>query len=195
MTSLVAAAQLNYYLPMYYDRLFQLEQEQLLSLVDRSTAHIQRVHKLLKTSSIKRRPRQFWEKPSRVGIWWDNFINNVVVPEEWVENFRMSKDSFMSLCYELKPYIEKNATRLRVPIPFRKRVAITIYYLVDEGRYRKTTNTFGVSKAAVSVIVREVYHAITLHLGPKYIKIPTTDEDVLKAVEEFEKILVSFNVL
>ena len=70
-----------------------------------------------------------------------------------------------------------------------------IYYLVDEGRYRKTANAFGVSRSAVSVIVREVCHAISLYLGPKYIKISTTYEDVLKAVEEFEKGLVSLNAL
>ena len=74
-----------------------------------------------------------------------------------------------------------------LPIPFRKRVAITIYYLVDEGRYHRTANAFGVSRAAVLVLVREVCCAISLHLGPKYIKMPTTNEYVLKAVEEFEK--------
>ena len=93
----------------------------------------------------------------------------------------------MSLCYELKPYIEKDITRLRLPIPFTKRVAITIYYLVDEGRYRKTANAFGVSRSSVSVIVREVCQAISLHLGPKCIKMPTTDEEVLNAATEFER--------
>ena len=187
INSLAAEAQHNYCLAVYYDALFQIEQQQLLSLVHHSTAQIQRVYKLLNSSSKRRRPRRFWVRPGRVETWWDTFINNVVMPEEWVENFRMSKDSFMSLCYELKPYIEKNVTRLRVPIPFTKRVAITIYYLVDEGRYRKTANAFGVSRAAVSVIVREVCHAISLHLGPKYIKMPATEEDVIKAVGEFEK--------
>ena len=192
---LAAAAQHNFCLAVYYDQLFQLEQQLLLSLVNHSTARIQRAYKLLKNSSKKRRPRRFWERPGRVGCWWDNFINDVVIPEEWVENFRMSKDSFMSLCYELKPYIEKEVTRLRLPIPFTKRVAITLYYLVDEGRYRKTANAFGVSRAAVSIIVRDVCRAISLHLGPKYIKMPTTDEDVLNAVEAFEKSMVSLNVL
>ena len=35
--------------------------------------------------------------------------------------------------------------------------------------------------------MREVCHAIFLYLGPKYIKMPATDEDALKAVEEFEE--------
>ena len=93
----------------------------------------------------------------------------------------------MSLCYELKPYIEKDITRLRLPIPYTKRVAITIYYLGDEGRYRKTANAFGVSRSSVSVIVREVCQAISLHLGPKCIKMPTTDEEVSNAATEFER--------
>ena len=37
------------------------------------------------------------------------------------------------------------------------------------------------------MIVKEVCHAISLHPGPKYIKTPEIEEDVLKAVEEFEK--------
>ena len=92
---------------------------------------------MLKRSSKKRKPRRFWERPGRVGTWWDNFISNVVVPEEWLENFRMSKDSFMFLSDELKPYMEKEVTRMRLPIPFTKRVAIVIHYLVDEGRTAK----------------------------------------------------------
>ncbi len=106
---------------------------------------------------------------------WDNFVINVVGPEEWVENFRMSKNSFMSLCNKLKPYKEKDMTTMRMPIPLIKRVAITIYYLVDEGRYRTTANAFGLSRSAVSVIVREVCQAISLHMGSKWIKMPPTD--------------------
>ena len=97
INSLAAAAQHNFCLAVYYDKLFQLEQQQLLSVVDHSTARIRRAYKLLKHPLKKRRPRRFWERPGRVGTWWYNFINNVVVPEEWVENFRMSKDSMYRL--------------------------------------------------------------------------------------------------
>ena len=128
-----------------------------------------------------------WVQPGRDETWWDNVITNVVMPEDWFENCRILKDSFMSLCYELKPYIYKNITKLRVPIPFTKCVAIAIYYMVDECRYCKPANALGVSRATVSVIVREVCHAISLHLGPKYVKMPATEEDVSKAVQEFEK--------
>ena len=34
--------------------------------------------------------RRFWTRPGRTSAWWDNFIHEVVIPEEWLENFRMS---------------------------------------------------------------------------------------------------------
>ncbi len=55
---------------------------------------------------------------------------------------------------------------------------MTLYYLSDEGRYRKVANAFGISRASVSVIVREVYEVITRQLGPKYIKLPKTEDEV-----------------
>ena len=51
------------------------------------------------------KPRQFWIRPGRTCMWWDNFIKDVVVPEEWKENFRMTKTSFMNLCQQLRPHI------------------------------------------------------------------------------------------
>lgn len=131
--------------------------------------------------------RKFWVRPGRTSSWWDNFVNGVVVDAEWRENFRMSRDSVVALCEELRPYIEKLTTNMRVPIAPLKRVALTLYYLSDEGRLRKTANAFGVSRQAVSVIVRETCTAITDHLGPKYIRLPFTEPDAADLVEGFHR--------
>ena len=98
----------------------------------------------------------------------------------------MSKESFLLLCTELHPFLSKQTTHLRTPIFVEKRVAVTLHYLADEGRYWKVANAFEISKASVSLIVREVCTLITF-LWPKYIKVPTTEEEVLKAVEQFEQ--------
>ena len=37
-----------------------------------------------------RQMRQFWVRPGRSSVWWDNLMNNVTVESEWKENFRMS---------------------------------------------------------------------------------------------------------
>ena len=49
--------------------------------------------------------RQFWIRPGRVRTWWENFKNDTVVANEWRENFRMSKNSFLILCNEVRPFL------------------------------------------------------------------------------------------
>ena len=133
------------------------------------------------------RPRRFWVRPGRTSAWWDNFVSQIVVPEEWRENFRMSRESLNSLAEELRPHIEGNNTIMRTAVDVVKQVAVTSYYLSDEGRMRKTTNAFGLSRQAVSKIVRKVCKAIMIHLGPKYINLPSTEEEVHNLVKKFHR--------
>ena len=97
----------------------------------------------------------------------------------------MSRDTFLILCEELRPFIEKQATNMRLPVDVERQVASSLYYLSDEGRIRKTTNAFGLSCQVISVIIRRVCIAITVHLGPKYIKLPSTEVEVKEAVAKF----------
>ena len=78
---------------------------------------------------------------------------DVVLPAEWRENVRMSKASFSKLCEELRPYIERQSTNMRSPVEVERQVAVTLYYLSDEGRLRKTANAFGLSRSCVSITV------------------------------------------
>ena len=50
--------------------------------------------------------RRFWTRPGRTSAWWDNFVNEVVVAEEWRENFRMSRRNLLKLSELLRPHIE-----------------------------------------------------------------------------------------
>ena len=107
----------------------------------------------------------------------------------------MSRSSVLKLSEELRPYIEGKATRMKQPVDVVKKVACTLYYLSDEGRMRKTANTFGISKQVVPKIVRELCYAITKHLGPKYIKVPFTEGGVRELTEHLEKHMASLNAL
>ena len=80
--------------------------------------------------------------------------------------------------------MQKQNTHLRKPLSVEMCIAVTLYYLSDEGRYHKTANAFGIAVATVSLIVREVYKAITL-LGRKYISLPTIPQDVEQYVSNF----------
>ena len=152
----------------------------------------QRCIEMLTFSSIRSRKvtktkakRRFWIRPGRTRVWWDNFLNGVMLAEEWKENFRMDKDNFYKLCGELRPFIERKVTNMRLPVSVETQVALTLYYLSDEGRLRKTANAFGLSRACVSIIIRRVTRAITVHLGPNYIKFPMTENAVKNCVTNF----------
>ena len=102
----------------------------------------------------RQHPRRFWIKPGRTQAWWVSFVNNLAPPEEWKENFRMSRATFLSLCQTMKPHIERQNTHMRHPVEVERQVALTLYYLADEGRMKKTANAFGLFRSSVSIIVR-----------------------------------------
>uniref|UniRef100_A0A3B3D670 DDE Tnp4 domain-containing protein n=1 Tax=Oryzias melastigma TaxID=30732 RepID=A0A3B3D670_ORYME len=135
----------------------------------------------------ERRRRRFWVRPGRTASWWENFELEVILPDEWRENFRMSRLSLLSLSELLRAHIEGQTTVMRSPVDVVKKVACTLYYLADERRLRKTANAFGLSRQVVSKVVRQVCKAITVHLGPQYVKLRTTENDVHSLVEAFEK--------
>ena len=137
----------------------------------------------------RKKTRARWVRPGRTSAWWDNFMNNVMLDDEWRENFRMSKVNFFKLCDELKPYLTKTTTNMSKAVPVEKQIAVTLYYLSDEGRYRKVSNAFGLGKSTVSEIVRRVCSVISIVFNRtqvvKYIKLPKTEVEVKEAVEKF----------
>ena len=60
-------------------------------------------------------------------------------------------------------------------------------YLSDEGRLRKTANSFGLSRPCVFVIIRRVTRAVTLHLGPNYMTLPIPGNAIEDALTNFLK--------
>ena len=133
----------------------------------------------------RRRRRRFWIRPGRTCAWWNNFLSDAVLPEEWKENFRMTKTSFYTVFDELRPFIQRQTTIMRLPVDVEKQVALTLYYLSDEGRLRKTANAFGLSRSCVSIVIRRVTRAVAMHFGPKYIQVPLTEEAVNEKVAKF----------
>ena len=90
----------------------------------------------------------------------------------------MSEASFYMLCEELTPYLTKQTTKLRKPVSVETQVAATLYYLADEGKMRKASNSFGLAKTTVSKVIRRFTSVISEKLGAKYIVLPKTKEEV-----------------
>ena len=140
-----------------------------------------------KSRVIKRKPavRKYWVRRGKDRYRWENFASRKVVEKEWQENFRMSRKTFQILCAELHLYIFKNDTGFRNAVPVDKQTAVTLYYLSDEGGMEKVANAFGIGKSTVSVIIRRVTKATSVHLTPKYIQIPSTEKEVQEMVGQF----------
>lgn len=130
----------------------------------------------------ERRPRRFWIRPGRTSLWWDNFLNGIMQEEEWKEIFRMSHVSFFHLANLLCPHIERQVTIMHAPVSVETQLAVTSYYLSDEGRLRKVANAFDLSSSCYSITVRRVS---STHLGPHYIKLPTTEQSVKEKISKF----------
>ena len=99
----------------------------------------------------------------------------------------MNRETFLKLCDDLRPSLEGQATRMRMPLSVEKQVAVTLYYLADEGRMRKVANAFDIGKSTVSKVVRRVTMAISRLLGPQYIKHPQTIGKVEEMATHFQQ--------
>ena len=66
----------------------------------------------------------------------------------------------------LRPYLLRKRARLRTPISIEAQVGSFLYYISDEGRYGKTGNAFGISRASISRIIRGASYAVTTFVGP-----------------------------
>ena len=103
----------------------------------------------------------------------------------WKENLRMSRHTFTIIYAVLRPYIEKQNTRMREAISVEKRVAVTVWKLATNIEYRTLSALFGIGRSTVGEIIIETCKAIT-KLLPRYVKIPRGDslKEVIKGFEE-----------
>ena len=145
-------------------------------------------YRQLRSRFMRRKKKRYWKNPGRTEKWWQNMLDGSMLPEEWIVNFRMCRNDFMKLEEKLRPYIRPSKDSFRGDtICSVKKLAMTLYYLKDQGSLRMTSNLFGIAPTTLSATIRKVCHAITTVLGPQLIKFPTTKDDLQHLTSEFEK--------
>ena len=97
----------------------------------------------------------------------------------------MSRKPFYEFCDMLRPYLEKKRTGLRTPTSVEEQVDSFLYYINDKVRYRKTSNAFGIFRTSISRIIRRLSYAVTTFMGPKLIRLPTTEGQVQELAHGF----------
>ena len=103
--------------------------------------------------------RAVWVR-DRSRVWWDHIVGTTFTPDDWLTNFRMSRNTFLYLCNELKAELMRSDTTMRKAISVEKRVAVTLWYLASNADFRTIGHFFGISKVSVSHIRKDVCKAI-----------------------------------
>ncbi|KAM7163464.1 uncharacterized protein RBU57_007784 [Macrochelys suwanniensis] len=126
--------------------------------------------------------RRFWARETSTE-WWDHIVMQVWDDEQWVQNFRMRKATFMGLCEELVPALRCKDTRLRAALTVEKRVAIAIWKLATPDCYRSVANQFGVGKSTVGIVLMQVCKAINRILLRRTVT-PGNVQDIVAGFEQ-----------
>ncbi|KAL8221496.1 UNVERIFIED_CONTAM: hypothetical protein K2H54_068631 [Gekko kuhli] len=73
----------------------------------------------------------------------------------------------MKLAGTLRHRLEQQNTHIRPAIPVEKRLAITLWYLANQGYFREIRHLFGVGLSTAFIITKEVCQAILEELFKK----------------------------
>ena len=118
-------------------------------------------------------------------MYWEAAKSGAFGDEWWHENLHMSKTTFSVLCDKLRPHISKAATKYHLPVAVDMQVAVTIWCLATNIIYRTIAKLFRLGISTVCTIVCRTTSAITCHLLPLNVQIPS-ESRLREVIQEFE---------
>ena len=104
---------------------------------------------------------------------------------DWVENFRMKRETFNYLCDKLRPSSTWQDTQFRTAVSVEQKVAITLWCLATQCEYCTMAHLFGVARSTVCEVVQDTCRAIVHILLKTYIRFPTGDA-LKRVIDGFE---------
>ena len=63
---------------------------------------------------------------------------------------------------------------------------MTLYYLKDCGTLSMTANSFGIATNTALAVINEFCNAIVLYVGPKFLHLPKTNQEMKEKTSEIE---------
>ena len=100
-------------------------------------------------------------------------------PTQFVQNFRMSRESLEYLCDKVRHLMGRRNTNYRMSVPVKKRVAIALWKLGTGIEYSTISHLFGVGLSTVFNCVQDFCNSVIRVLLPIHITTP----DAAKLVE------------
>ena len=89
LASLTAILKLNMAIISFTKLTYRRRRNLLLNMIKRKQRRgVLNGQTFLLATKNSRSWRSMWERPGRSKIWWNNFLNGIVVANEWRENFK-----------------------------------------------------------------------------------------------------------
>lgn len=124
-------------------------------------------------------PRSELSNVSSNSDWWERVVLAEFGPQEWLQRFHVSKDTFYLLCNTLKPQFPQAGlltSSSKLTLPLEKRVAVALIRLATNMDYSLLSELFSENINTLSQCVREVCDAIIMLLKPLYMHHPGAQE-------------------
>ena len=97
---------------------------------------------------------------------WRNLDTDKMSPEQWKKNLRMSKEDFLTLVDMIKPCAKSRSAKIRQDVlNLKKRAAITLHYLENQGSMQMTGIAFGIAHCTVG----QICYILSKNIGPELI--------------------------
>uniref|UniRef100_A0A1A8L9Q0 DDE Tnp4 domain-containing protein n=2 Tax=Nothobranchius pienaari TaxID=704102 RepID=A0A1A8L9Q0_9TELE len=119
--------------------------------------------------------RSHWMKV-RSKDWWERIVLLEFTDQEWKQNFRMSRASFMKLCSLMESYMAPEDVTVRAAVPVIMRIAVVLYKLGSCAEYRVVANQFGISKSSITKFVYMFCKGMVQGPIKQLIRAPTEEE-------------------
>uniref|UniRef100_A0A1A8J0F3 DDE Tnp4 domain-containing protein n=1 Tax=Nothobranchius kuhntae TaxID=321403 RepID=A0A1A8J0F3_NOTKU len=119
--------------------------------------------------------RSHWMKV-RSKDWWERIVLLEFTDQEWKQNFRMSRASFMKLCSLMESYMAPEDVTVRAAVPVIMRIAVVLYKLGSCAEYRVVANQFGISKSSITKSVYMFCKGMVQGPIKQLIRAPTEEE-------------------
>ncbi|ESO85544.1 hypothetical protein LOTGIDRAFT_155030 [Lottia gigantea] len=102
--------------------------------------------------------RRLWSR-DHPDQWWKNAYRSYD-DTQFIENFRLTRLTFVGLCNLLRADIEKQDTNMRSSISVERRIGVLLWVLGTNADYRTVAALFGMGRSTVCCIVQEVVKAL-----------------------------------
>ncbi|XP_075780097.1 uncharacterized protein LOC142827852 [Pelodiscus sinensis] len=119
-------------------------------------------------------PHRIWRLDTN-SDWWDRIVLERWGDQQWTQNFRMKRDTFLELCEWLAPALCRKDTRMRPAIPLQKRVAIALWKLSMPDSYRSVGSQFSVGRSTIGAVLMQVVKAINRVLLRRVVRLADLD--------------------